>query len=322
MEVGNWPPLSTGYLHPPSLTNLPRYLPQLHHTSGFSGEFNLPIVALKASRVVSRFMREPRKGSKPAPQSPAELREIFQLPSTAQIILISVAKDTPLERYWEWRTVKEIPQRLSQLGISAVTIPNFSYFPEAPPWHTLWNFQRMMRVAEEFSAVGLGVIPHVSAITAAHRQDWARLFREQPHLTMVVREFQTGARTRKGGNAVFDDLRQLREDIGRDLHPIIVGGARYWRELQTHFPSFTVVDSYPFFATVHRHEITVAPDGAFDAKPHPLPVGAPIDALWEQNYMNYCRGLRLREVVEKAVQTRSKKSSPSQQCSMEFNNES
>ena len=292
-EVGGWPPRQSNLLRAPSETALPRYLPQLHHASKFDGPFDLPWVALKASRVVSRLIGPQRRGVQQL-QTPADLRAMFKLPANAKVVLVSVAKDRQLESYWEWRIAKNLARRLAELDIAAVTVPNFSYFPEAPSWHTLWNFHRMMRVAEELSEAGIGVIPHVSSLTPAHRRDWTQLLREQPQLSLVAREFQTGARQGNAGQTMLDEIRAMQEELGRPLHPILVGGARYYRAAQTRFANFTVVDSHPFMATVFRRKITMTDGQSFSAVEHKLPADTPLDVLWAQNYQTYRDGLEAR----------------------------
>lgn len=301
-EVGGWPPPPPRQLCGPRLDALPSYVPQLQHASRFSGAFDLEWVALKSAHVIPSLASRIHKVEN-TENINTELRRRFRLSPHTKILLVSVDTDTPLEIYWEWHKVRDIPRRLGELGVEAMTVPNFSYFPEAPPWHTLWNHQRMLRVAEGLSEAGIAVIPHVNTLTDAHRRDWVRLLRDQPHLSYVSKEFQTGAKRRKIGDEAFADLRQLQEEVGRQLHPIVVGGARYWRKLRRFFPNFTVVDSHPFMQTVNRQRIVVSPDGGFNSERNPLPLNAPLDDLWQANYLAYCQGLYARDHQQRLPHT-------------------
>ncbi|HEX8549944.1 MAG TPA: DUF4417 domain-containing protein [Abditibacteriaceae bacterium] len=223
------------------------------------------------------------------------LRRRFMLRDDAEVIGISVAQDPPLERYWRYRNKHDLPKRIAEWNLSALTVPNFSYFTDAPPWHTLWNFHRMLKVAEEFSVQGIPIVPHVNCLEDNHRRAWAAVLREQPHLKFVAKEFQTGSKRSDMADEAFSDLCQLQAEVGRPLHPIIIGGIRLWNRLRENFDDFTVVDSKPFMMTTHRQEILDAPDGVIRTKPHPLPRGAFLDELWQLNLDRYINALKGRE---------------------------
>ena len=59
----------------------------------------------------------------------------------------------------------DLAQRIANLKFAAVTVPNYSYFTDAPRTDILWNRKRAMIVTEELSAAGALVIPHLNALS-------------------------------------------------------------------------------------------------------------------------------------------------------------
>lgn len=244
-------------LRAPAIESLPTYIPLVQHEFGLEQPELPPVVALPTSRV----FRPMRGGSYGGHYAGADdLRKSFHLSPSTRVLLISVAEDNYLERYWENRTPHDVPRKIAELEIDAMTIPNFSYFDDAPRTHTLWNRRRMAIVAEELSNAGVGVIPHLNALTQHDWDYWAALLRSQPQLRFVTKEFQTGTAEPQIGRRAFERLRWLQDEVERDLHPILVAGSRFLGELPRYFKSFTLVDSVPFMRAQHRHEAqAVAP---------------------------------------------------------------
>ncbi|RJS13213.1 hypothetical protein DRW03_36185, partial [Corallococcus sp. H22C18031201] len=178
--------------------------------------------------------------------------------------------------------------------LSAITIPNFSFFSDAPRSHLLWNRARMERCAEEFSAAGLSIIPHLNALTRADWDYWASFLAEQPSITVVTKEFQTGQRNRQLGEPALYNLANLQQRLGRPLHPILVGGAQYTEVAAELFTSFTISDSTPFEKAVHRQRYVLPRNGRPGWRRNPLPPGIPIDHLLKHNIDDYAFVLRRR----------------------------
>jgi hypothetical protein len=259
----------------------------IQHGSRFEHLFDAPFAAIPTFRALATSKKK---------QLDAEgLRRRFKLREATKILAVSVARDPPLELYWRYRNVFDLPHRMADWGIAAVTVPNFSYFTDAPPLHTHWNFRRMLLVAEEFSKAGVAVIPHVNTLEHVHRAAWAKVLRAQPQLKFVAKEFQTGAKYQSVAREAFEDLCRLQDEVGFALHPLVIGGARMWTQLKSKFDSYTVVDSQPFMQTVKRQEILTSLDGIVRHRPHPLLPGTPLDSLWQTNMRGYTDTLRNRE---------------------------
>jgi hypothetical protein len=85
------------------------------------------------------------------------------------------------------------------------------------------------------------VIPHVHALTSDDRRYWIDWLRANPQVRHVCREFQTG-----NDVAEVEELDEIQQSIGRELHPVIVGGKRFAPRLGQLFRHSTIVDTTPF----------------------------------------------------------------------------
>jgi hypothetical protein len=182
---------------------------------------------------------------------------MLRLESQTQVLLVSVAKDPKVERFWSRHQKDDLPSVLSELGIAGITVPNFSFFEDAPRIHNIWNRWRMIRVAERLSEAGLAVIPHLNALETSDWDFWTGFLREHPHITCIAKEFQTGNRKIRYAREAIDDLRSLEQRLGRSLHPILIGASFAWGEAKASLKRVTLVDSSPFLKTVHRQELVI-----------------------------------------------------------------
>jgi len=260
----------------PSLL-LPSYVPVLQHRYGWSGRLPFEIVAIPTSKVLGG--RGGRFG--PLFDSAKELRRKFRLGLDTQVLLVSVNTDPFLERYWRWAKVTRTPQRLAALDIAGITIPNFSFFSDAPRFHHLYNRGRLQACLNELADAGVPVVPHIHALTSGDLTYWLAWLRKHPEVRHVCREFQTG-----NDEDAVDELARLQDDVGRALHPVIVGGARFAARLRGRFAHFTIVDSRPFMAALHRRR-AVDRDGLLDWKPYPTRTRREVGALLKHNIELY-----------------------------------
>ncbi len=264
---------------------LPPYVPMIRHEYKLRQPLLPPVVALPTFQIIKR------KGSSYGDhvQGAAALRQRFHLAPETAVLLTSVATDDHLEGYWHARTAHDVPRKLAEMGVSAITTPNFSFFDDAPRIHTLWNRRRLAIVAEELSDAGVGVIPHLNALTQHDWNHWAEVLRAQPQLRMVAKEFQTGLDDGTAGRHAFERLLWLQDKVGRDLHPVLIAGSRFLERLARHFKSFTIVDSVPFMRAMHRHGCRAV--GHRNLKlcweGRTTPPGEPLDSLYEDSLREY-----------------------------------
>jgi len=287
-EVGGYDTPPTPYLLPPTSLELPNYIPLIQHFYSFKNPLQISVAAVNTFDIL-------RKLQKGGYATREEFLSSSKLNPNTALLLISVAKDSLLELYWSNRKVDRLPEKLAQLGIQGITIPNFSYFSDAPPVHIRWNYRRLMIIADEFSQAGIGIIPHLNALSDGDWMGWQKLLQEQPHLKFVAKEFQTGARRNSTiGKKAIDELIRLQDMVGRSIHPIVIGGARYWYRLSQRFASFTVIDSTPFMKSINRQRIHSTPNGSIGSERAYLAKGEPIDNLWSENIREYQKALQAR----------------------------
>lgn len=253
---------------------LPSYVPVICHGSSREGRLAHPVVALSIQDIFSGGGR----GSYGAFLSSSDsLRDRFRLEGAVDVLVVSVARDAVLEKFWALHDTARAIEKLSAANVVAVTVPNFSSFDDAPRTYTLWNRRRMEIVAEELTRAGIAVVPHLNS---AQREDWDYWFNfmsASAGLKFIAKEFRTGLRRVRNGRKALYELADLQQRLGRELHPILVAGAQYAAEASRHFTRVTVVDSQPFMKTMMRHRGT--PTGTW----YPSPRSGPLDELLEEN---------------------------------------
>lgn len=231
---------------------LPLYVPLIGHQYKRSKILSRKVVALSSFQLLRR--RNNNYGT--STQNAEDLRRLYNLSPDADVLLVSVAKDRALETYWRYRRLYEVPEQLSRVSVFGMTVPNYSLFLDAPRTHWLFNRARMLVSAEELSGAGVGTILHLNASSQADWDYWVELLQRQTHIRYVCKEFQTGLLRLEAGRRAINALTSLQERVGRKIHPVVVGAARYLPELSREFERFTLVDSVPFQATVHRKLLT------------------------------------------------------------------
>jgi hypothetical protein len=180
----------------------------------------------------------------------SEFRKKWSLREDCKILVVGVAKDPKIESFWRDH-VTLIPL-LADLGLHGVTVPNFSYFLDSPRPHILYNRKRGLRVADLLIEHGIRVVPHFNAISWSDWAFWGRLLRESPGLSVFCKEFQTGNRLKVNYEQTVAKMAELQREVGRDLHPVIVGGLKAIELLKREFNSFTLIDSTPSIKTKNR----------------------------------------------------------------------
>jgi hypothetical protein len=276
---------SVGRLRPVEATGLPRYLPLFkdRHMRR-SRLLDAPVVALRLFDIIGR-----RKDGSYAPRytTASALRTAYKLRQDTRVLLVGVDHDGPLENFWAEHRLHPVGERLADLGLLGVTVPNFSYFTCVPRFQILRNRKRILLAAERLSGAGVRVSPHLNANSEGDWLFWLGFLRDHPEVTTVTMEFQTGSRTNAAvGREAFDQLVALQDRLCRPLHPLLVGAARYYKEAQAKFGAFTVIDSQPFMQAVSR-QVLAFEGSRYFWKSTPTPMGAPLDDLIETNILYY-----------------------------------
>ena len=251
LRFDDLPPLSQPELH------LPWYIPVIDHHSSRAAPLAWPMVALNTYKVL-RVPRGSKKEYRTLSNDPHGLREAFLLHANTEIILRGIAADPPLERYWENRLDADAPQQLARLNIYAAIGPNFSHFLDLPRTDPLYNRRRHLLCLHELHLAGLTAIPHLSAVMPGDWHFWRSFLQMNSSIHVVALEFQTGNKNPTEGRKAINHLTAIQTEIGRMLHPIIVGGAQLAEYLAPRFERFTLLDSNPFLKAMHRYRFDLS----------------------------------------------------------------
>jgi hypothetical protein len=234
--------------NPPDPRELPRYVPMVQHGRVLADELYVPWAAIPLKEVF-RF-KQGRYST--LARTPLDLRRLFALGPRTRILFVGTGPDAVIERFWQYRRLHDAPKQLAELEIRAAVVPNYSFCLEDPRPQHLFNRKRSLICAREMAAAGLRVVPYLQALTPTDWTFWSRFLRQHSEITVVAKEFQTGLARPERGVAAIRSLQQLETEIGRQLHVVAIGGARYARDLAASFASWTVVDSIPFMKAIKR----------------------------------------------------------------------
>lgn len=256
----------------------PLYVPVIQNKSSRRAAIHRRVIAIPTSKLLRwGFNGEKAYRSKP------HLYSTFKLSSQTEVIAVSVEKDPPLESYWKYRKIRSSARRLKSLGIRRVICPDFSTAVNLPRSDNLANRKRSLICAEEFSKVGISVVPFLLATHEADWKFWLWFLKEHPHISVIAKEFQTGASYRNIGEWHAQWLLRLEQELGRGLHIIAVGGRRFIPTL-ARLHGLTVMDSNPFMKTVKRRRLTIKNERWTACR---TPKGRPLDELFDHNLCIY-----------------------------------
>lgn len=285
-DVGGLTDYRIGPLRTLSSAGLPSYMAKFQNRHlKRSRLLDAPVVALRLFDVVRKH-KDGTYGAKYATAS--ELRRAYKLRQDTAILLVGVDLDAPIENFWEAHRLPGVLESIRDLGVIGVTVPNFSYFTCVPRFQIMRNWKRILLSAERLSAAGIHVAPHLNANTPGDWEAAYEFLRDHPEVSVVTMEFQTGTRANgEVGQEAFNELVRLQSRLGRALHPLLVGAARFYLEAKKHFATFTVIDSQPFMQAISRQVLTVDVEGRHVWTERPTPEGAPLDDLIETNMLLY-----------------------------------
>lgn len=284
-ETRGFDPHFMGTFTVPADGTLPFYSPVIYHGNGRS----LPLAAECVTVPLYMVVRIRRKGGlRCVAHDGPSLRKYFGLSQKTRVVVSSVAPDKYLERLWRFHQVGHLAELLLPLNIDAVTIPNFSFFEDAPKAHTIYNRSRMLRIAERFSAVSLPVVPHLNAFNKSHWEFWVKFLCEHTQIKYVCKELQTGFRSAKRILDAYDGLLDLQNDIGRAIHPVLFAGQRLLPSLRKGgFSSYTLIDGNPFLKTYKRQFLKKSNIDGFTWKLKRTAVGESLHERLEQVISDY-----------------------------------
>ena len=294
-DVGGLLDYSIAGIAPIDSARLPTYIPILQHPYSRVEQLEAPIVALHLFQL---FRRGPDGRYCCRFANGAQLRARYRLRPDCQIVLSGVAIDRRLELFWAHHRKDAAAAQLAALGIIGVTTPNFSFFTDVTRYQILRNRKRIVLVMERLSELGVPVAPHLNALTSRDWEFWFELLTDHPTTSVVALEFQTGLSTLPEGRHALAQVADLQQRLGRLLHPILVGGAKYYLDAQALFSRFTVMDSRPFMEAQARRELTGDAVQGFRWTKSATGKGESIGHLLTANFSRYPEKLKLPLPVE------------------------
>jgi hypothetical protein len=237
---------------------LPEYIPTFYHDFPDTKPLNLEWIALP----LHHLLKFHSGGSITAiAKTGQELRDSLRIQQGTKIIVTGPGPDQTLEYFWRFHRKADLFRRLNDLDIQLFTVPNFSFFSDMPPMHHRYNRSRILRLTERASDAGVNAVLHLNAIHENAWQDWEHLLIEHAEIKFVCLEFQTGYSSRAIGEKALDRLVKVQQNVGRGLHPILIGAARYACCVGKNFETCTIIDAEPFLQTFNRKIFTELSDG-------------------------------------------------------------
>lgn len=277
VEVGG---LSLDRIGPliPARLGAPTYLSVVRARTAREGVASLDWAAVP---LVAMFRASDRDEISPIASTPQELRRRFGLRSDARIIGCGVGPDRGLEWFWRHFRTAPLAKWLREMGVDAITAPNFSHFAFVPRDQFLWNRKRMYLFCQELAKDGFPVIPHLYGDSIFDWSFSAQIFREHRLLDSFAMEFQTDDGNLMRREEVLDHLRRFRDNVARPLTLVAIGARQLTEHLASIFPSLVVVESSAYMKTVHRQLAEVKQTGGL--KYSTIDIDGPLDGLLEHN---------------------------------------
>ena len=252
-------------------------VPLVDHRYGRAAVLDVPMVALPLYKLVDFATGKLRVTSR------AELAARFLIPEAVQVIVSGVAKDGPIERWWESKDRGSLLSSLNELGITLATSPNYSVLTDVPRTDNLYAMKRILLAWTEMASAGIATALHVNGRTEHDYLRWSDLITERPEIELLAFEFATGCGRAERINWHVNQLCGLAARVGRPLAIVVRGGGRKLKELRQNFAQVTLVETEAFARTIRRRRAYLTEAGRLGWLEFPTPVGAPIDDLLAHN---------------------------------------
>ena len=256
---------------------MPMIVPFVDHRYGRAAVLDEPIVALSLYKLVNLATGKLHVTSR------TELAARFLIPEAAQVIVSGVAKDGPIERWWNSKDRGSLLASLNELSVTLATTPNYSMLTDVPRTDNLHAMKRILLVWTEMASAGLPTGLHVNGRTEHDYFRWGDLIAERPEIEVLAFEFGTGCGWGERIDWHVTQLCGLADRVGRTLAIVVRGGGRKLEELRQHFAQVTLVETEAFARTIRRRRAYLNEAGRLKWAKFATPMGAPIDDLFAHN---------------------------------------
>jgi hypothetical protein len=118
--------------------------------------------------------------------------------------------------------------------------------------------------------------------------------REHPELGTVCMEFRTGNRRIEVRDRKIVALYDLREHLGREIHPIVIGNIEAASLVGQYFLFYTAVDSTPVIKTLKRQRMIAGDDKIAIWRTAPVAARTCMADAFEANYRDHAVGVDRR----------------------------
>jgi len=236
---------------------LPKTIPLVYHGSSRNERFVAPVVALPLYALLNRADGTVKFASRSA------LLDTFRIVESARIVLSGTDRDAPLERWWGYGVRRLFAlEHLAELGIDAITSPNYSLFSDSPRWTDMHSMKRIAITWQEIANAGIRSALHVNARTIQDWRRWRDFVGERDEINCLAFEFATGAAdpTRMAWHT--DQLCRLADEVQRPFTLFARGGTAVLAQLEESFEDVCLIDPRPFMKAIHRQEAVQRSDGS------------------------------------------------------------
>jgi len=241
--------------------DLPQFVPTFYHRFSEAKPLEIEWVAVPLHVL---FRPASGDGIKCLAGDRDELRATLGLHPKTRIMVTGPGKDQLIELFWRFHCDARLLNLMKSWDVQLFTVPNYSFFTDAPPLHHHYNRSRILRVAERAVEAGVRSVVHLNALHKQTWKGWEDLLRSHCEIKHVCMEFQTGYASPEAGLDALGELVEIQNNIQRPLHPILIGAARYAGFIGKHFAACTIVDAQPFLKTFNRKIFKTLPGGAGD----------------------------------------------------------
>lgn len=253
-------------------------IPLVYHGSRRSVPRLGPIFCLRLSDVVDFARRSLRFHTRD------ELCHAFQIASTGQLILTGVNHDHLIEPWWTLGEDRlRLIDELRQLGIFAVTTPNFSVVLDNPRTDDLHAMKRIAITFAEFQRMGVPAALHPNGRTARDFARWLEFVSERKEVSVLAYEFITGPGTAFRRKFHLERLAEIASGAGRPLDIIVRGDPHVIPFLRRYFRRVLYIDTTAFIKTLKRQKAERLSNSKLRWVASPTYVGHDIDELYAHN---------------------------------------
>lgn len=225
---------------------LPLSVPILFQRNRRSDRLKSPAVAIRLKDLFSARTGQLKYESREA------LADHFLFDPAAQLVIVGVGEDKPIESYWEKARQCGFPGVLSKLKPTIVTAPNYSMFLNAVRWVDFHSMKRIAICWKEMVESGLSAALHVHGRTDRDYERWTEFVVARDEVRAIAFEFGTGAAIPARAKWHIEKLIRLGKATNSRLQLLIKGGWGYAAELTPYFSQVVLIDSSIFMKSVQR----------------------------------------------------------------------